>query len=107
METLEQKLVRLAKLARLTDEPDRDVSRDVYRRATFLYRCYDRDNVLLYVGVSLHVEARLLEHRRKPAPWFGRLARCTVQSQPSRIAAEAAEKRAIKNEKPLFNKAHA
>lgn len=70
-----------------------------------LYRHYDDAGTLLYVGVSLSAVARLCEHKRT-AEWFQRLRRVDVEWFPTREASIEAEKKAIKAEKPKFNKQH-
>jgi hypothetical protein len=68
-----------------------------------LYRLYDKDGALLYVGVSGLVKNRLALHKKK-SPWFDAVARMTVDSYPTRKAALVAEARAILAEKPRFNR---
>jgi hypothetical protein len=69
---------------------------------TDLYRHYARDGTLLYVGISLSALARLIQHRRS-ARWYRKITSVRIKKFPSREAAEAAEKIAIEQEKPLFN----
>jgi predicted GIY-YIG superfamily endonuclease len=70
--------------------------------ATALYRHFDSDGRLLYVGISLNVVARLSEHC-KTSHWFGSITRIDVERFRSRQAALAAERKAIRTEKPLHN----
>jgi predicted GIY-YIG superfamily endonuclease len=70
-------------------------------RPTALYRWYDQDDVLLYVGVSTNVARRAGQHEDKE--WWHRVARSTVEQFESRGAALDAESRAIREERPLFN----
>ena len=67
-----------------------------------LYRHFDGDGVLLYAGISLSALARLVQHRRG-AHWYRDIASVRIEKFPTREAAQAAEKIAIENEKPLFN----
>jgi hypothetical protein len=70
---------------------------------TDLYRFYDADDRLLYVGISLHAAQRASEHRRDK-PWWPDVARMNVEHlDGDRKTAEAAERRAIVNERPLHN----
>jgi hypothetical protein len=69
---------------------------------THLYRHYDFDGQLLYVGVSNNVVARLTRHKRQ-APWADHIATIRVDHYPTRAAAEEAEAEAIITEKPRFN----
>lgn len=69
-----------------------------------LYRHFDGNGVLLYVGISLSSVARLCQHRNA-SNWFEEIRRIEVEVFPSRRDAEAAETVAIKKENPLHNKA--
>lgn len=71
---------------------------------TALYRHFDTTGRLLYVGISISAGTRTEQHRRASA-WFEDVTRIEIQWHPNRAAAEAAEWKAIKNEKPLYNKA--
>lgn len=72
-------------------------------RQTDLYRHFDKDGVLLYVGISFRAIVRQAAHSNA-APWWDNVTTITVERLPSREAALAAEKRAVKEEKPLYNK---
>jgi len=72
---------------------------------TNLYRHFDADGKLLYVGISLSAISRLGQHQDH-SHWFGSIARVEIVSFPSRADAIAAEREAIKNEKPLHNIVH-
>jgi excisionase family DNA binding protein len=69
---------------------------------TCLYRHFDADGALLYVGVSLSAIARLCQHRAESG-WFGRITTVTLQWFPNRSQALAAETAAIRSEHPLHN----
>jgi predicted GIY-YIG superfamily endonuclease len=69
-----------------------------------LYRFYNSDGELLYVGISNTWHRRFHQHE-KNAGWFSRVASATFESYDSREAVEAAELSAIQNENPQFNKA--
>lgn len=69
---------------------------------TVLYRHYDRNAVLLYVGITNHALNRLSNHRTGSS-WFENVACSTYEWFNTRAGALAAERRAIENEKPLFN----
>ena len=78
-----------------------------------LYRIYDADDVLLYIGVTKDVQTRIEFHlarsTRQEASWAirRRMARHTVQAlRGGPIEALAAEREAIKAEAPLLNKVH-
>lgn len=70
-----------------------------------LYRFYDANDNLLYVGVSNHFYARASEHT-KNSGWMGKAVRATFEHYPDRVSVLAAERSAIFNEMPLFNKKH-
>jgi hypothetical protein len=67
-----------------------------------LYRHFDKDDNLLYVGISLSALHRLSGHK-KESRWFGLIGRIQIEHFPSRKAALAAEARAIRREKPAYN----
>ena len=67
-----------------------------------LYRHFDRDGRLLYIGISLNAIARLAEHR-DTSHWFSQIARVEIEPYPTRKAALAAELEAIRTENPLYN----
>lgn len=67
-----------------------------------LYRFYDADERLLYVGISLHAAHRASEHRGDKA-WWGDVARMDVEHLADRAEALKAERRAIRNERPVYN----
>jgi hypothetical protein len=73
---------------------------------TNLYRHYDAKGRLLYVGISLAAIERLRCHRTN-SPWFGKIARIEIKAFGTRKAALAAETHAIKEERPIHNRAGA
>lgn len=72
---------------------------------TSLYRLYDAEDVLLYVGISKSALMRLGQHL-SDKPWAVDVARTTVEWYPTREEAAAAEVAAILTEKPLHNIVH-
>lgn len=68
-----------------------------------LYRHWDKDKNLLYVGISLHAVVRLFQHKCTCA-WFDQIASVTIEVFKNRQEAEIAERAAIRNESPLWNK---
>lgn len=70
---------------------------------TTLYRTFDDRGRLLYVGVSFGPFLRLEQHE-KNASWTRYVATITLERYGSREEAEAAEKRAIQEEDPVFNR---
>ena len=71
---------------------------------TALYRHFDADGRLLYVGIARSVTARLAQHA--DSPWDDQIARVEVERFATREEAEAAEREAIRAEKPIHNRAH-
>lgn len=69
---------------------------------TQLYRHFDKDDQLLYVGVSLSTVVRLSQHREY-SKWYDEIARVTIQNYDTRDEALEAETQAIRNENPKYN----
>ncbi|HJV75458.1 MAG TPA: GIY-YIG nuclease family protein [Noviherbaspirillum sp.] len=76
------------------------------RVKTALYRHFDKDGILLYVGISLSALTRLGQHREN-AHWFNSISDVKMEFFDSRQEAIAAEKAAIKSERPRHNIIHA
>jgi predicted GIY-YIG superfamily endonuclease len=68
----------------------------------FLYRHYDQDEKLLYVGITDQPPRRLKEHLRS-APWRGFIVSVTAQRFNSQPEAAVAERIAIRDENPIWN----
>ena len=68
-----------------------------------LYRHYDRDGVLLYVGVSVSALARLESHFGK-SHWANQIVRVEIEWFDTPALAIVAEGLAITTERPLHNK---
>lgn len=73
---------------------------------TALYRFFDQRGQLLYVGITDNLGQRWSAHMREKV-WWPQVHKQNSEWLPSREAAEAAEKQAIKTERPLYNIAHA
>lgn len=69
---------------------------------TALYRLYNAEDVLLYVGVANRIEERLGSHSGTKL-WWAEVVRTEVEWFGSRDAAEKAEAVAINSESPLYN----
>lgn len=67
-----------------------------------LYRHFDADGTLLYVGMSMRALVRLASHRAT-SEWFRDISRVQIETFPSRWEAEEAERTAIETEYPIFN----
>lgn len=72
---------------------------------TALYRCFDADEELLYIGISKDPGARWEQHR-KSSPWSRHVALRTVEWFDDRTSAERAECKAIVAEGPRYNVHH-
>lgn len=68
-----------------------------------VYRLFDVDDQLLYVGVTENLRQRWTAHAAKP--WWPQVARQFVTPYESRSKALADELRAIRTERPLYNQA--
>lgn len=74
----------------------------------YVYRCYDADDVLLYVGLTCNVSRRMSGHRHNPTTLASRLVSCEmarykVTSYTDGLEAERAEAEAIRTESPIGN----
>ncbi|MFE2297935.1 GntR family transcriptional regulator [Streptomyces sp. NPDC059445] len=73
---------------------------------TALYRHFDADRNLLYIGISVNPESRWKSHLYSLAEWPKLAASRTDEWFDTREAAEIAEVAAIKAERPRFNGSH-
>lgn len=71
-------------------------------RDHILYRWWDADGRLLYVGKSTSLFARIQSHRRH-SMFFAEAATMTMERHPNAAALAAAETQAIKAENPVYN----
>lgn len=81
--------------------PHQDMPSD----GTWLYRMFDEEKNLLYIGISKDAFVRFSQHERSK-PWIDDVSSWTREKFNTRRAALIAEKRAIKQERPLFNVVH-
>ncbi|MEQ8511188.1 MAG: hypothetical protein RLN67_02400 [Algiphilus sp.] len=82
--------------------PARPTDEERLAGETTLYRYFDAENRLLYVGVANDFEARDRAHR-SASPWYQQKAQATTTQFPTRAEALAAERQAVRNESPLHN----
>ena len=68
----------------------------------YLYRHWDKDRNLLYVGISLSAVTRLSQHS-KNAHWFDEITTVTIEIFDSREDVVEAERIAITGENPRYN----
>ena len=69
---------------------------------TQLYRHWDKDGNLLYVGISLSAVYRLSQHNNE-SHWSNQIASVTVENYGTRDDALRAERSAISQENPRHN----
>lgn len=92
----------------LHERPDLVAKDPAFRPApatTDLYRYFDADGRLLYIGISLHAAKRAAEHRAGK-DWWNDVATMTIEKFATREAALEAERVAIIAEGPLHNVVH-
>lgn len=70
-----------------------------------LYRFYDGDGVLLYIGVTADPGVRFKQHRNDKE-WWTQVATIRIEKLPTRASVLAAERIAIQEERPLWNVTH-
>jgi predicted GIY-YIG superfamily endonuclease len=70
---------------------------------TALYRYFDANDELLYVGISIDPDGRLKAHRDNHEPWVGEATKRTDEWHDSRSLALRAEAEVIKAERPRYN----
>jgi predicted GIY-YIG superfamily endonuclease len=68
-----------------------------------VYRCYNAEGVLLYVGVTDDIRQRITHHRTN-APWFGGVSRLGCEVYTERDAAYAREGALIREALPPGNR---
>jgi predicted GIY-YIG superfamily endonuclease len=71
---------------------------------TFLYKLFDKNEELLYVGITEDVDKRLKEHASKP--WFHEVTEHIIEPFRNRSAAASIEAEIILTEKPRHNVQH-
>lgn len=76
-------------------------------RSTTLYRYFDVEGTLLYVGIAYDADQRKKGHSQSAAEsWYPLIAERRIEVFDTRAEAEDAEVRAIRSEKPRFNRRH-
>lgn len=71
-----------------------------------LYRLFDADGELLYIGISYSAIARYAQHKATK-PWIGDVCTVTIETHDvSRAEIEAIERQAIIDERPKHNVVH-
>jgi len=75
---------------------------EVAAKPTIVYRLYDAQGALLYVGMAIRVKERLQAHKR--LEWWPQVARVEEETFPDRMQACRRERDLILDERPLHNK---
>jgi predicted GIY-YIG superfamily endonuclease len=78
---------------------------DLEARPHALYRFFDVEDRLLYIGITAGLPQRLMRHA-DGKPWWLQVAKITVEVMPGRAEVLAAERAAIRAERPLYNIRH-
>lgn len=72
-------------------------------REQTLYRFFDAEDNLLYVGISVRVEKRFHDHQKR-STWWDEAVYVTFEKFPNRQSVLQAEAEAIQTESPKYNK---
>lgn len=75
------------------------------REVNALYRIFDADDELLYIGITNNPRSRMMDHVRTKG-WARRIAYITFEHFSSRDELFATERQAVADEFPTFNVAH-
>ncbi len=67
-----------------------------------MYRLFDAQGDLLYIGMSRNIKERVRGHELKQ-PWGYQITGATYEAYETRHAASIAERDAIRDEEPRFN----
>lgn len=70
-----------------------------------IYRCFDGNGALLYLGCTSKVKRRIKAHRLS-SPWFAQVVRVETEGPYRRGVAYATELVAIRAEQPRYNVRH-
>jgi predicted GIY-YIG superfamily endonuclease len=70
-----------------------------------LYRFFDADDELLYIGITSHLPGRVSEHEGEK-PWWTDVERVSVEHFATREEVIEAEREAIRTEGPKHNISH-
>ena len=70
-----------------------------------LYRHFDKDGQLLYVGISLSAIQRLAQHR-EASSWFNEITKVTIEHYETREEVVRVERETIQRENPKYNIKH-
>ena len=71
--------------------------------ATYLYRAYNKDSELCYVGITKNFDIRINSHKATKSWWQAEVEHINVRTYSTRIEAEIEEAKAIAEECPKYN----
>lgn len=71
-------------------------------RRHFVYRAFDAESRLLYVGCTMNLDRRRKEHR-SDSPWFVHATRFRIAGPYNYQTARRIERETIATEQPLYN----
>jgi len=77
----------------------------ILEQETYVYRLYDLNNNLLYIGIAKNIQRRFYGHSRKKH-WWPEVAKSYIRKYPNREEASRIEKQAIMKYNPLYNSRH-
>lgn len=77
------------------------------QRRCALYRHYDDQDVLLYVGITDNLGERTNGGHARSSDWVRFAARAEAEWHDSRELASSAERKAVREERPVFNRQYA
>lgn len=69
----------------------------------YVYRCFDADGELLYIGCTQYPDRRLTQEHPKRSPWWARCDTYTFEGPYGYFEGFDVERAAIIAELPLFN----
>lgn len=68
-----------------------------------VYRCFDKNGILLYVGSTINIQTRLERHKHKSL-WYRKVETIKLKHFANKQKAYAEEIRACMEESPKLNK---
>lgn len=74
----------------------------VHPGRTALYRLFDAEERLLYIGITHNLKERFYQHSTT-RPWWSSVANQRIEWLDTRVEAEASERAAIRSERPIWN----
>jgi predicted GIY-YIG superfamily endonuclease len=72
----------------------------------YLYRHWDAEGRLLYIGITHYLQQRAEDHIKAQRPWLSQVARVSVEEWATREDSADAEREAIRTEQPIWNRTY-